>query len=386
MSTLVRLRAPAWDGPVFPLDEEAGTLLMGGMTLRDLQEAAARDHKLSVADHPASEPLPPGAVIACSADALFSRATIDALLTAARTRQTLVQAAVRHGTALWRACTRMMGPVEGDLPLPLWAGPLEGRKPAVGDDPARAFPEAALVPVCDEDGAVVVRVPPHGRPPHELRIPRARRLGGRVRHWLDVLELSLAALETRRLEAGLVDNDKNLLLGDVDIHPTATVIGSILEDGVRLEPHASVIDSWVGKDVLVADHTVIHSSVIGASCRTLVDTSLRRVVAMPDSTLSNLGISDVVIGRKVFLTTAVATFDQTPGEDVVVEGRDTGRAFLGGAIGARCVLGSRALLKGGVALPPGLLVVARPGEAVLKLDDKGLARANMMAGRKSENV
>jgi carbonic anhydrase/acetyltransferase-like protein (isoleucine patch superfamily) len=164
------------------------------------------------------------------------------------------------------------------------------------------------------------------------------------------------------------------------------VIGSIIESGARLEPHASVIDSFVGKDALVADHSVIHTSVIGDRCRTLVDTSLRRVVAMPDSTLSNLGISDLVIGRNVFLTMSVGTFGPLPGHNAFVDGKDTGRAFLGGAIGARCILGSRALLGAGTALPPGLLIVARPGESVAKLDDEGLARAGSMRGRADENA
>ncbi len=376
---LARLRHAAWEPAVFPLADDAGALLVGGPPLRELQaaEAAAAGHELR--DVPAGAPLPAGADVACALDAVFSRETLAALADAARQRGGLVQAAVARGTALYAAATRMHD-ADGDLPLPLWAGPLSGLTPDVGGDAAAAFPTAARVPVCDDDHAVDVRVPPYGAPPHVLRMPAVSRLGGRVRHWLDVLELSLAASATRR--GRLRGKNK---LGDVDIHPTATVINSILADGVRLEPHASVIDSVVGRDVLVADHSVLHTCVVGDNCRTLVDTSLRRIVAMQDSTLSNLGLSDVVIGRNVFLTTAVATF-ALPGDDVVVEGRDTHRAVLGGALGARCILGSRALLKAGTALPPGLLVVARPGEAATKLDDDSLARATMIRGNRRDNV
>lgn len=385
--SFLRLRHASWEPAIFPFADDAGALLVGGPPLRAVQEEAARGAALDPTDGPADGPLPPGVHAACAVDAVFSAATLKSLLQAARARGRIVQATVKAGTPLWRAATRLLpeGDAGADLPLPLWAGPLGGRTPRTDGDAALAFPEAEPVAVCDEDDALRVRVPPHGRPPHVLEIPRVSRPGGRLRHWLHVLDLSLAALETRRLGAGLVERDKNLL-GDVDIHPTATVIGSILEDGVRVEPHASIVNSWVGRDVLVADHSVLHSCVIGEGCRTLVDTGLRRVVAMPGSTLSNLGLSDVVIGRNVFLTTAVATFDQTPGQDAKVDGRDTRRAHVGGAIGARCVLGSRALLRAGVALPPGLLVVARPGEAVLKLDDQGLARSNMIRGRRDEHV
>ena len=107
---------------------------------------------------------------------------------------------------------------------------------------------------------------------------------------------------------------------------------------------------------------------------------------MPDSTLSNLNLADVVIGRNAFVTTAVATFGPAPGQDVVVEGRATGRPVLGAAIGARCILGSRALLQAGTALPPGLLIVARAEEAAGKLDDAGLARATMMLGERARDA
>lgn len=369
--SFARLRHGAWERPVFPLDEPAGALLVGPQTLEALQGAAANAYVVDGT-------LPGDVDVAFSPDAVFSPATVEALRAEAKKRGKPVQAAVRAGTPLWRSATRMR-PVDGDLRIPLWAGPLAGVAVRPCDDPADAI-DAEVVPLCDETTCDIARVPPYGTPPHVVEIPKVARLGGRVAHWLDALELSLAALGTARLALGTRNR-----LGDVDIHPTATVINSILEDGVKVEPHASVINSYLGKDVLVADHSVVHSCVIGANCRSLVDTSLRRIVAMAGSTLSNVAFHDSVIGRDVFLTTSVATFAR-PAENARVEGRDTGRALIGAAIGARCVLGSRALLAAGVALPPAILVVARPEEAATKLDDAGLARATMLRGDPSRNV
>lgn len=359
--------------------EAALTLLVGP---RSLDAAQAFEPTVDV-----DGAIPPGVDVAFTANAVFSSATVAALRRAAAARGRVVQATIRAGTPLWRCATRLRPDIgvdvdvdddrDRDLPIPLWAGPLARLEPDRSGAAHAALGDVERVPVCDEDGAVAVRVPPYGKPPHVLEIPRVRRLGGEILHWLHALDLSLAALMT-----SLTGRNQ---LGDVDIHPSATVINSILEDGVRVEPHASVIDSYLGKDVLVADHSVVHSSVIGADCRTLVDTSLRRVVAMRGSTLSNLGFNDSIIGRDVFLTTSVGTFAR-PGADIVVEGRDTGRAVLGAAIGARCVLGSRALLAAGTALPPGILVVARPEEAATKLDDDGLARATMLRGDRTKNV
>lgn len=363
--TFARLRHETSEQRIFPLDETAGALLVGAGRLDALQGAA--EDVIGAVPH--------GVDVAFTANAVFSQATVDALRRAA-TGGRVVQAAIKHGTPLWRSATRMR-PTDGDLRIPLWAGALSRCEHRYGGLAVDALGDVDVVAVCDEDTCEVARVPPYGKAPHTIEIPKVARLGGQILHWLDLLELSLAALGTAR-------SGRNRLLGDVDIHPTATVIDSILEDGVKVEPHASVINSYLGKDVLVADHSVVHSSVIGAGCRSLVDTSLRRMVAMPGSTLSNLGFSDSVIGANVFLTTSVATFAR-PGVDVVVEGHDTGRALLGAAIGARCVLGSRALMAAGMALPPGLLVVARPGEAATKLDDEGLARATMLRGHPSRN-
>lgn len=363
--TFARLRHDGWETRIFPLDEPASALLVGCGRLDQLQGPA----------DDVTGGIPHGVDVAFTADAVFSAATVAALRAEATRRSKVVQAAIKHGTPLWRSATRMR-PSEGDLRIPLWAGPL-GRLEPRRDGPAvDALGAVDVVAVCDESTCETVRVPPYGVAPHTIDIPKVARLGGQILHWLDLLELSLAALGTAR-------TGRNRL-GKVDIHPTATVIDSIIEDGVKVEPHASVINSYLGKNVLVADHSVVHSSVIGHDCRSLVDTSLRRIVAMPASTLSNLGFSDSVIGANVFLTTSVATFAR-PGVGVVVEGHDTKRPLIGAAIGARCVLGSRALLAAGTALPPGLLVVARPGEAAIKLDDEGLARATMLRGDPSRN-
>jgi hypothetical protein len=130
----------------------------------------------------------------------------------------------------------------------------------------------------------------------------------------------------------------------------------------------------------------VHDCVLGPETRTLVDTSLRRVVAFGDSTLSNLAMADALFGKGVFLTTGVSFFAREPGVDVEVEGVDTRRAVLGGAVGARAILGARALLVSGSAVPPGALVVARPEEALAKLDDKALERASMQHGDRTRDV
>ncbi len=358
---------------IFPFADSAAELLFGSRALKTLQEEEARAAGFDVVDVDEGAVYGAGVFAAVNADVVFNAAALSAVVDASASRGKIVRATVKHRTPLFTASTRLLD-VNGDLALPLIAGDLQGK---------RGFGADEDVCVADEDGCVVVDTRPYGKAPHELRIARVQRLLGRATHWLHVLDLSLAALQTRLAHPTTTPHKPKK---KPFIHPHAFVENSVIGSGVRVEAGAAIIDSVVGDDVIVADHTVIHSSVIGDGCRTLVDTHLRRVVAMPGSTLSNLDMQDAIFGREIFLTTSAGYFADAPGRDVVVDGKDSGRAVLGGAIGARTVLGSRALMRCGLALPPQLLVVARPGEALGKVDEKSLAKSLSKLGDRSRDV
>jgi carbonic anhydrase/acetyltransferase-like protein (isoleucine patch superfamily) len=366
MPSLLRyLTAPGSPG-IFPLETPASSLSFGGKTLRDWQDEAAKACGLTVVDVPAGVDAAQVAqnevVGACRDDVLFNAATLRHLWSEQRRRGRAVRAVVPATTALGQASLRLSTPCES-LELPLLFG-------------TSSLAANAAAVVIQDDGAINVDVRPMGLAPHKLTIARVEHLVGWPRHWLHVLDLSLAALHTRLL---LGEGRQKRRRGKKSprIHPTAWVENSIIGADVRIEAHASVIDSVIGDGVHVADHSVIHSSVVGAGCRTLVDTHLRRVVAEGGSTLSNLDLQDALLGAQVFITTGVAFFSDGPGKNVVVDGQDSGRAVLSGAIGKGAILGSRALFRSGIALPAGALVVARPGEAVGKMDPTSLGAAGM---------
>jgi acetyltransferase-like isoleucine patch superfamily enzyme len=365
MPCLVRVLAPSSCAAIFPLAQPAASLEFGGRPLRAWQDEAAAGCGLTVLDLDEQAALPADAIAVCAADVLFSTATLRALLDETRRGGRPRRAALPTATALGQASARL-GDGATTLPVPLVAG-------------AGLRADVDLFVVDDSD-AVDIDVRPAGAAPHRLSLARVERLLGWPRHWLHVLDLSLAALQTRLRSHGARPRPRRRDKGRPRIHPTAIVENSILGDDVRVEAHASIIDSVVGDGVHIADHSVVHTSVIGPRCRTLVDTHLRRVVAMGGSTLSNLDMQDTVLGEGVFLTTGVAFFPEGPGGNVVVDGRDSGRAVLGGAIGRGAILGSRALFRSGVALPPGVLVVARPEEAVGRFDQGSLGRAAMILG------
>ena len=162
--------------------------------------------------------------------------------------------------------------------------------------------------------------------------------------------------------------------------------GSILAAGVEVEAGATILQSYLGEGVRVTSRSVLSRCVIGAGCHTLIDTHLRRVVALPGSTLASLGTEDLVLGRELFITTGVAFFGGGVGETVRVEGEDTKRPVLGGAVGHRTILGARALFDAGVCVPGELLVVGRPDDAVSRTDDAGLQRALARRGDPQEDA
>lgn len=363
---------------IAPLDDDTADLLFGGLTLTEHAAAAAAALGLELVRIAVDEPAPADAVAIVDDDVLLDATVLRRLLSSSSSSSAhpIRQAAIAAGTALHRASTVPLA-ASGDLAVPLWAG-------AVGGRCVDALGEVGVVVVADDPGVFAVDVRPYGPAPHRLELVDVAGLLGWPRHWLHVLELSLGALRARVRSAPPVVSAERRR--GQRIHPTARIERSVIGDNVVVEAHAAIIDSVIGEDVLVGDHSVIHTSVIGPRCRTLVDTHLRRVVAMAGSTLSNLDMQDALFGREVFLTTGVAFFHDGPGRCVEVDGVDTGRPVLSGAIGRRAVLGSRALFRSGIALPAGALIVARPEEAIGRFDERSLAKAAMQIGDRARDV
>lgn len=212
-----------------------------------------------------------------------------------------------------------------------------------------------------------------------LRIPRARAIASQIQHWPHILWLNQALAYAddfpRRSGQAPRGSKRGVVLGDdVKVHPTAYLEGCIIGAGSEIEAHASIIDSIVGERCRIADHSSLNGCVLGDDAQTLADSMFRRVVAGPKSTLSSLGLEEVLIGSGSFVTTA-SIFFTSPQQGLahfVVEEkvRETRRPQLGGCVGHRCVLGARAIFEPGLALPNNSTVVMRPEEGVGHIDPR----------------
>ncbi len=246
-------------------------------------------------------------------------------------------------------------------------------------------------PVVLDPGAQVEELPEvrPGPPRTTLALPRTLLLAADVRHWVHLVWLNHMLpwvrlqehwqdhpLQARLRTLGCPDPRRHparlAVLGrGCDVHPTALVEGSILGEGVTVGAFASVRECILGDGVEVGSHTHFKRCVVGAGCHTLNDSYFIGDTCYPGSTLANIMLRNSVIGRRVFLTTGVTLRDDglAGPVSVVQAGREvpTGRWVLGGCAGHRSLLGARALLEPGRAVPNRTVIMLRPEEAVSKV-------------------
>lgn len=209
-------------------------------------------------------------------------------------------------------------------------------------------------------------LPRLGPKPHHIDLPSHGVLAAHLEHWVHFLWVA-PLLVGRRL-----GGDRKLIGKNVQIHPRAHLDGAIIGDNTQIGPGCVIQNSYIGPDSQLADFTKVRNSVLGARTHTLADASFAFVVSFGGGTLSNLLLRDVILGRDVFLTTAVIFWDQSLDETIRVKHQghetDSKRMALGGCAGHGCVLGARTIIAPGRALPNKTTVVMRKEESVHKIE------------------
>lgn len=234
----------------------------------------------------------------------------------------------------------------------------------------RASAEPQLV---EHSGAIYRREYPRlGPQPHHLDLPADGVVAGHVEHWVHALWLapllvpSLAArAEGRRRRVSSVVHPT------AEVHPTARLEGSIVGARAVIGAGCTLDHSYVGAGARLADFSKVARSVLGDGVHTLADATFSHVVSLGEGTLTNLLLRDVLVGRKVFITSGVIFWGEALGSSITVERDgvevDTGRRFLGGCVGHGAVLGARAIVGPGRAIPNRTIVVMRREEGVLRV-------------------
>lgn len=194
------------------------------------------------------------------------------------------------------------------------------------------------------------------------------RTGVTVRHWVHLLRAQLAALGVEVWTRMLLRpwalgytwlrfpfrRHTSLIGRGCKIHPTATLEGCIVEDGVSVGAYSCLKGCWIGAGATVEDHVTSRLAVIGRNSHVANYSMFNLSVLGERSSVGHIGGQACVIGRDSFVSTFATLQDLNlrGNVKVLMDGklRDSGVPFLGVAVGNGVKLGS------GVTIAPGRMV------------------------------
>lgn len=169
----------------------------------------------------------------------------------------------------------------------------------------------------------------------------------------------------------------NVIGKGCDIHPSASVEGCILEDGVVIGPNSTVQGSYLCRKSRVGANAHIQGSFLRPEAFVSFMTSVTSSIIM-ERGISSLPAANVcVIGREArSLSGAYLTdvrLDQKGLREVKVSHKGaltgSGKRFLGSAIGHGSIIGSGLWINSGLSVPNGTMLVRDRLGTVMKLGE-----------------
>ncbi|MCC7384080.1 MAG: hypothetical protein IT384_19715 [Deltaproteobacteria bacterium] len=221
-----------------------------------------------------------------------------------------------------------------------------------------------------------------------MRYPLTSTVVVAVDHWVHVLWLNQLAFPIRWLElfrrrplwalwralsAFSMKGDRLLLRlvrveRGAQIHPTASLSGSIVGAGAKIGAHVTLKNSIVGAGAIIEDHSVLLNSVVGPRALITSNTFLVSSAVYPDATVGNYKLQVSLIGRGAYVHVWAGFIDAKFVGHVAVQHRgalvSTERSFLGSVVGHRAQVVAKILIHPGREIPNDAMIVMRPDEVV----------------------
>lgn len=221
-----------------------------------------------------------------------------------------------------------------------------------------------------------------------LRYPITSTLVVSVEHWVHVLWLNQIAFGVRWMEliqrrplwallrafGGLSWHRDHILMRMVRrgrgtrVHPTASLSGTILGDGVVVGPHVTLKNSIVGAGTVIQDHAVLLNSVVGPRSLIMENTFMVSTVTYPEATVGNYKLQVTLVGRGAYVHPWAGFVDANFAGPVRVSHGGAlvscERQFLGSVVGHRARVAAKVLIHPGREIPNDALIVMRPDEVV----------------------
>jgi bifunctional UDP-N-acetylglucosamine pyrophosphorylase/glucosamine-1-phosphate N-acetyltransferase len=196
----------------------------------------------------------------------------------------------------------------------------------------------------------------------------------------------------------LPKNGKPKIHASASVHRTAVIEGAvILEEGVKVFPHASVIGPCtIGKGTIIANNALVRGSSVGANCVIGYNTEIARSVLAENVWTHMSYVGDSVLGEDVSLGGGTLTGNLRLDEKEItstVRGKSTPTELMkfGAIIGSGCRTGIQTALSPGVKIGAGSFISSAthvtedvPEHSFVKMDGgKMLIRPNREQGASS---
>lgn len=233
-----------------------------------------------------------------------------------------------------------------------------------------------------------------------------------IRHWVHVLQANRLSIQVRWVDEiiarpwwGLwilakapwrrgrwywrILNAANKIGRKVDIHPTARVEGSLIEEGVSIGAFALVRGSIISKGSVIGERATVAFSVVGSNAYISKNVVMYGSVAMEEANLGG-SIQMALIGRRSGLTPRTTPMDVLPGRMISVKDQDqvveTDLPVLGSAVGHDTFVGADIYIAPGRAIPSGVRIVPQPERVLSRIAEPNSKtpgqRANMYVVKK----
>jgi hypothetical protein len=156
-----------------------------------------------------------------------------------------------------------------------------------------------------------------------------------------------------------------------DIHPSAVIEGSTLEDGASVGPFARVLFSRIGRNAVVMAGAQVEASVVGEGATVCQHTTVRLCVLYPGAVAGQRLMQMCILGHDVVTVEGAWSIDLNLERDcrVPLDGllHSTGTRFLGSAFGHRSRVGTGFWLAHGRMIPNDALVVCAPDQVISRI-------------------
>jgi serine acetyltransferase len=269
-----------------------------------------------------------------------------------------------------------------------------GLAPSAGAD-ATAGAEPLLLSTREK--VLSIPVPRHYFGDDTLDIPITARPALRVRHWMHVILANRIVVSERwerrpawqrwwRIARAIVLAIKptaprilrhlSRIGRRCNIHPTAVIEGSTIEEGVTVGPNAVVRFSHVGRGSMIMDGAAVSFSSLASEALVAANSVVNHCVLYPKATAGQYLMQLCVLGEEAVTTGGGFFIDMTRGEEdirVELDGEivSSGQRFLGAAVGNRAFIGTGFWMAHGRAIPNDYVIVRAP-ECILRRIPKDL--------------